>query len=436
MRMRRLVTLACIGLALSACSAAEDYLNSINPFQKRDPPLPGERHAVLSADPTLQAPAPGQGRPLVIGPQLASQDWTNPGGPPSNAPGNVAIAGTGQQVWRVAGTGSETRLSVSPIVAGGRVIVYDNRRVSTYALANGGASWSVDTIEGSDSPVPGGGIASDGRRVYVATGLRRLMALDIDTGQQVWSQTLTEPARGAPTVSGGIVYFVSAQNIIYAVSAADGKELWRYSGIPETGGLLSSSSPAVSGNLVVVPFTSGELVAFDAQKGGSKWSGSLARAIRTTSVSSLSDVAGRPVIDRGLVVAGSVAGRLVAVKDTTGERVWERNIATAYTPASSGDGVFIVSVQGDLYGLDRTNGSVRWVTKLPGGEGRVVWAGPTLAGNTLWAVSNRGHLVGVNPTNGQVTVQREIGEGSILSPIAAGGRLIVATTNGGLAAFD
>ena len=426
-----------LAVLLGGCSAAEDYLYSINPFIKKEPPLPGNRQPVLGNDPALQAPA-GGAKAIAIGPASPLNDWLNPGGPNNNAPGNIAIGGAQTQVWRTAGGREDERVSAPPLIVGGRLLVYDNRQVIAYSTGNGGVVWSADTLgEESETPVAGGGIASDGQRVYVATGARRLMALDVNTGNPVWTSTLSEPARSAPAVAGNTIYLVTAGSVVYALSTANGQELWRYSGIPETGGLLASSSSAIAGGQVIVPFASGEVVGLDATKGELKWSGWLSRALRTASISTLADISGRPVADRGMIFAGSVSGRTLAVREGSGERVWERNIGTAHTPAVSGEGVFLVSLQGDAYGLERTTGSVRWTTKLPKAKGREVWAGPLLAGGTLWIGSNLGQLVGIDARSGEITSQRELGaDGIIQSPIAAGGRLFVITGRGAVIAFD
>ena len=288
----------------------------------------------------------------------------------------------------------------------------------------------------AEHAVAGGGIASDGTRVYVATGNRRLVALDLQSGGEIWSSKLAEPARSAPSVAGNKIFVVTAGSVVYALSSSNGQEICRYSGIPETGGLLSSSASAIVGNQVIVPFASGEVVALDTEGGALKWSGWLSRALRTSSLSTLADIAGRPVVDRGIVIAVSISGRILAMKEGTGERLWERNIGTAYTPAVSGEGVFVVSLQGDVYGIDRTSGNVRWATKLPKGQARELWAGPTLAGGILWLASNKGRLIGVDARSGDITSERDVVQGVIMSPIAVGGRLYVVTARGGVIAYE
>jgi hypothetical protein len=92
MTAARCLTMGALALALFGCAAAEDYISSINPFSSREKPLQGERHAILTPDPSAQAPVPSQIKPVTVPPAYAVADWPNPGGPAGYAPVNAALA--------------------------------------------------------------------------------------------------------------------------------------------------------------------------------------------------------------------------------------------------------------------------------------------------------------------------------------------------------
>lgn len=429
-------SLLAVFLLLGACTTAGDYFSAINPFADKDTPLPGKRQPITSEDPNLLAPSASNIQPLAVPPPAFVADWPNPGGPASNSPFNAAITSGTQLSWEI--EGSETsRLAASPIISNGHVFLYTPRRISAYSLATGKRVWSVGIAKKSDtSNAPGGGIATDGRAIYATSSLRVLTALDIATGRPLWSRNLAEPPRSAPTVSDGRIYFVSTGGVISASSVTDGTELWRYTGLAGLGGLVSASSPAVSGDLVVVPFASGEVVALDASSGSAQWSGSLTNPAETSGVSVLSDVPARPIISNATVYAGSLSGRFLALQAASGQKIWERNIPTANTPVAAGNGIFVLTLSGDLYALDYATGIVRWMLNLPKSLGRSVWTGPVLANSTLWLVSSTGQLVGVDAGTGLLVSQKELGEGSSISPIAASGKLVIAAQDGGLIALQ
>jgi outer membrane protein assembly factor BamB len=68
--------------------------------------------------------------------------------------------------------------------------------------------------------------------------------------------------------------------VLHAVSQADGTEAWQYPGIPETAACFPAPA-RVSGGTVVVPYSSGEVIAFDAARGDTKWADAVVRSTRT-----------------------------------------------------------------------------------------------------------------------------------------------------------
>jgi outer membrane protein assembly factor BamB len=441
-RTRNAALIVVMSLLLSACGTGLQ-LDRLNPFKERERPLPGTRVAVLTDTDALTVnPALAQ-RPIVLPAARANQNWAQPGGEASNSPGHLALSSSPNRAWRVnAGKGSDkdARLTNSPVVYGGRVFVMDvNGKVGAYSASGGGRIWSVSIVpEGEDDDgITGGGLAADNDLLFVATGYGELIAINPGSGQRVWTKDLGIPIRSAPTAAGGRVFLVTADNRVHALSQVDGSQEWTYRGIPETTGLLANASPAVADGLVVVPYSSGEIIAFDVATGQPSWADSLTRTRRATSLSGINDVAARPVVDRGVVYAVSVSGRMVASKIKSGERIWSRNLASAQTPVAAGDAIFVVTLDDRIVALSRDDGEVRWVTDLPRGEDNdVVWAGPVLAGGRLWITSSDGRLMSVDPATGQSGGGRDVGDDIFLGPVVASGKLYVLTDKANLIAFN
>jgi outer membrane protein assembly factor BamB len=331
------------------------------------------------------------------------------------------------------------RPSVPPIVHGGSVFVYDTSGTVTALSPGGGKAWSVSLApEGEKSRPSGGGIAASGNAIFAATGFGELVALDAATGGRIWTFEMSAPAHSAPTAANDKVFVVSATNVLHAVNQADGTEAWQYPGIPETAGLLSAASPAVSGSTVVVPYSSGEVIAFDAGSGELKWADAVVRSTRTLAVSGFTDVAASPVIYEGIVYATGVSGRTIAVRLSDGERLWEENIGSASTPAVSGNAMFMVDLEDNMVALDRETGKAFWRAELPVVRKKrffSTWTGPTLAGGVLWAVSNDRKMIGIDPSLGSIAVERDLPSPAYVKPIAAGGQLILLSSDGSIAAF-
>jgi outer membrane protein assembly factor BamB len=433
-----LLTAGVLMISIAGCSA----MGGMNPFNRKEKILPGERTAVMP-QPGTEADV-AEGSPAIGGASGLS-DWSQPGGNAANAPGNVSLAGSsGTQAWRARVIDSagkrNVRPSMPPLVHGGRIYVYDAGGTVSSLSAGGAKAWSVSLKpEGEKSRSPGGGIAASGNAVFAATSYGEVVALDAATGNRLWTFKMSAPARSAPTAAAGKIFVVGATNVLHAVNQADGTEAWQYPGIPETAGVLSSASPAVSGDTVVVPYSSGEVVAFDAGSGELKWADAVVRSSRTMAVSGFSDVAASPVIQDGIAYASGVSGRTIAVRLADGERVWEQTVGSAYTPAVSGNALFVIDLADNMVALDRSSGKVFWRTELPVIRKKrffSVWSGPTLAGSLLWAVSNDGRMIGVDPGTGNIAVDRELPSAAFIKPVAAGGQLLVLSGDGSLAAYQ
>lgn len=449
-KLLRLALLAVLTVPAAGCSSTDDFQDavaSINPFGDSKKVLPGDRQALLT-DQTPEQLA--KNRPVSLPGPHAVSSWTGAGGPAGNDSGHVALDGSGaNRVWSVraaeVGSGSMLRGDVRPfartVAAGGRAFVLDpSGNVTAIAISGGGTAWRVSVRPaGMDEPATTGGVATDGARVYVATSYGTLVALDADSGAKVWEQKLSEPARGAPTVAEGKVFAVTQANVVVAMSATDGAEAWTYRGVPEIGSLLSSANPAVSAGIVVVPFTSGELVAIDIKSGKPLWNDTLARASRNYAISGLSTIAASPVIADGVVYATGVGSRTVAIQLKTGARLWDIAFGSPHTPVAAGNALFLVDLDDNLTAVDRKNGEVLWATHMPVVKTKkkhTHWAGPTLAGGTLWLGSNDGGLIGVDPTSGRVTSTRDGNEPVMIAPIAVSGKLLVLSASGSLTAFE
>jgi outer membrane protein assembly factor BamB len=427
-------------MALGACDTISDIMGP-----PAAPPLKGERVRVLAADTRLEADQRLAALTVTLPEPTVNDAWPQPGGSPGNAPGHVAGANL-KVLWRTdvgAGSGLSGRIVSPPVVAAGKVFVMDAvNQVSAVDEEMGKILWQFDTTaEGARSDGTGGGVAYDNGRVYVTTGDAQVIALDANDGKVIWRSTVTAPVRSGPTVGGGRVFTISIDNQVHALDAATGKKQWSHSGITETAGLYGSSTPAFDGNVVIAPFSSGEIFALRADNGRVLWGDSLAGIVKSDAVSSLADIRGYPVVDRGQVFAASHGGRMVGIDLRTGGRIWDQDVGSLYTPWLAGEFIFVTTVNSQVVCLTRREGRVRWVTQLDQYDnpdrkrGRIVWTGPVLIGDRLLVSNSRGEAVVISPTDGKVTQQIDLPGGVEVPAAVASGTVFLLTDDGDLVAL-
>ena len=297
------------------------------------------------------------------------------------------------------------------------------------------------TEKGNSGELYGGGLAYDQGRIYATNGLGFVSALDERNGGLVWKVRPGGPLRGAPSIGNGAIYVISQDNQIYSLNEANGATNWSQPASLETAGVFGSASPAVGQGTVVAGFSSGELNAYRYENGRSLWSDTLQRTSVRTSVSSLNDIDADPVIDNGQVIAVGQGGRMVAMDLTTGQRLWELNIAGIATPWVAGDWIFVVTDQAKLLCIYRQNGHIRWITQLPrflkpkSKKGEIDYSGPVLAGGRLIVTSSAGTIVSVEPTRGTIQSQLSVGVPISLSPVVANATLYVLDDRARLSAY-
>ncbi|WP_207478462.1 outer membrane protein assembly factor BamB family protein [Arenibaculum pallidiluteum] len=426
-------------LLLAGCGAGDWFGGS------EKPKLPGTRISVLQLDRRVEADPRLADVAVRLPPATVNDSWAQAGGRPDHAIGHLALGASPREVWRASigsGTSGQRVLLARPVVAQGRVFTMDtDYNVSAFDAAQGRQVWrvSVDSPRDEGEGVGGGVAVADGR-VFATTGFGDLVALDAANGSVLWRKPLGAPVRAAPTVAGNRIFVVTVDNRLVALSSQDGAPLWNHTGILESASLLGGPSPAVDGGIVLAPYSSGELFALRVENGRVAWSESLTPVRRIGSLASLADIRGMPVIDRGLVLAVSHSGRMVAIDERTGGRAWEQQIGGVNQPWAAGDFVFVLSNEAEVVALTRQAGRIRWVAQLDrfddpeSKSGPIYWSGPVLAGDRLWLTSSDGRLVALTAETGAVAAELRA-DSTFQAPVVAANTLYVLTDDGTLIAF-
>lgn len=460
--VRLCLVLAAASLLLCGCSVLDEIGGWFSSSGKKSN-LRGVRIPVMSLDADLKPDATLASTPIQLPQPYQNPDWPQPGGYASNAMYHLAAPGRLHQIWSEdAGKGNDTdsHLTSAPVVGGGLVYALDSEaHIYVFRANNGRPVWNrrLAPKNGTDMPTlwgllgkhntvqppqgMGGGVAYDDGKIFVTSGFGVLRCIDARTGRDIWQKDLGMPIVNAPVVNGGRIYVSTHDNHFYAFAETDGRQLWDHQGITESQGILASTNAAVSGETVVVPYTSGELFALRVQNGQVGWSDVLSRSGRVTALSQLDDIAGRPVIDRGVVYAISQSGLMAAFSVNTGERLWSRDIGGIQTPWAAGDYVYVLDNNARLICLTRKEGRVRWIHQLPQYEhpdektDPIIWAGPVLVSDKLIAVSSNGYAEAISPYDGKLVGRVEIPDGTTIAPVVANGILYLYTSDAELVAL-
>ncbi len=402
---------------------------------------------MLTAEARLEPDPALAGTPVDIPPPSRNTSWPQRGGDATHHSGHLALASTLERRWSAdLGTGNSatSRIVSPPVVDGGRVFAADaDADVQAFDLESGERLWRRDFELASDRRL-GAGVAASGGGVFVATARGEVAALNAASGEVVWSTELGAPVRAAPTLAGRWVVVLTADNQTFALDAVNGTVVWTHQGFAEASALLGGPSPAATGGLTVVPYSSGEVFGLVLETGEPVWLDAVQRPRRTTAVGSIADIQASPVIEPGgrVIVAGH-GGEIAAMATDSGNRVWDQRLAASEMPWVAGGEIFAVSTQGDVVNLDLETGGIRWATQLPRFRvpedpetDRIYHAGPVLAGDRLLVLGSLGDLWSLEPSTGELLGTTDIPRGVTLAPVVADGRLILIDDGGTLHVYE
>jgi outer membrane protein assembly factor BamB len=204
-----------------------------------------------------------------------------------------------------------------------------------------------------------------------------------------------------PVVSGGIAYFGSADNHVYAVDAESGKEQWRF----RTHGQIFST-PVLDGNMVFIGSYDRNLYALTAD-GKEVW------RFQTGG-----EVASTPFVHADLVFAGSKDGYLYALDKKTGKNAWKFRTGDwiAASPTVWKEKIYVGSFDGNVYCLS-LEGKELWRFKT----GAEIWAlhqSGTIFDGVLFFSSMDGYLYAVDAVTGREKWKAKTGKyGNAIQPL-------------------
>jgi outer membrane protein assembly factor BamB len=404
---------------------------TINPFEEN-----------LTPDPALAATT------IDLPAATPATDWIQSGVTAAKVTGNLEAGAALEIDWRasVRGSSENRRIVASPVSKDGRIYVIDaDQRVSAFEAESGKRIWDVQ-LESTDNTrrdkhAVGGGLAIAGDKLIVGSGFAYVIALKLADGSEVWRRRVETPMSGSPTILGNRAFMTSTNNEVYAMDVDTGEIAWDDQAIAESARVLSSPSPAATADILAVPFSSGQLIAYVPANGRRLWSDTLTTIGRYTPLSAINDIAGRPTIQDGVVYAASHSGVLAAIDARSGARIWDSLFGSRQGPVIAGNFLFIVGTGGKVACFNNIDGKIVWVRNLPEfrnekeKKNRIVWIGPLIASGRLIVASSQGDVVALSPQNGETVGELKVGAAVYIEPIAASGKIFVLTDKGSLVAI-
>ena len=216
----------------------------------------------------------------------------------------------------------------------------------------------------------------EGDVVYVGTSDNLVLALDINSGDELWRFETEHSVWAQPTLVDGTLFVSSLDRHIYAIDAQTGEQKWTEL---LTGAL--SGKPIVSDGLVLLSNFDTQLHALDIETGEEQWVAESAEWVWSA-----------PTVADGQVYFGDASGAVYAVSLATGEQIWQKQAPGAIqtSPVVSNGLVYIASAgpeeteTGILQALSVEDGEIVWDATTTS----TVFTTPVIVGDTLVVAVN------------------------------------------------
>ena len=252
-----------------------------------------------------------------------------------------------------------------------------------------------------------GGLAYFDNKVVLVDAYGQVKLIDLLNKSVSWTTNIDIPILSPPLIYRDYIYFITADNRIYALDLLDGNVEWSFQTIAEVKKNLLTASPIAKENFVIAPFSNGELIAFIYDTGRPIWSENLSKISRLSNFD-IKDISASPVISGNSIYALSSNGKLVSINAINGQRNWAIDLSGYRTPSVSGNVLYVIDDSGKLICINQKNGEIYWITNLEKFrkgqkvENLNLWLGPYMINNLLYNISYFGEVKVVSPLSGEI----------------------------------
>ena len=270
--------------------------------------------------------------------------------------------------------------------------------------------WSSE-INKEISPKPiksiqgGLSINEQGNIVYATTGYGYLIALDSKTGKQLWKYNFNTPLRSAPIIYKNNIIIVGINEKIYNIDSINHQIIWGYGANKSESVVARNISPIIKNNIVIAPFSSGELVALNIDSGKIIWKKQIGFGRTTLTIkNNLNSIVASPLIKNNTMFVANSFDVFMALNINTGNIIWQKKLGVIKTPSLLNDWIFILDENNKLLVLQASTGKIKWTRNLINftKEDDVInYSSPFFINSQLSIVSNQGFLYQFDKNTGE-----------------------------------
>jgi len=274
--------------------------------------------------------------------------------------------------------------------------------------------------------------ANNKKILIVADNISKYYALNIDTGEVLWSKNSTSPFNSQLKIFKDKFFLIDYENILRAYSIKEGNEIWN---IKTENSLIRSKkklSLVIVDNKIYFNNFSGDISAVDIVSGELLW--------QTPTQSNLvydeaiflktSDI----VANKETLYFSNNKNQFFSLDIQTGTINWKQNINSTLRPTLIDNYIFTISSEGYLIVMEKNSGNIIRMTNMfknfkTKKRKKIKPMGFIIGNNNIYVTTNHGRLLVLDVITGNVLDIVKIDNDKISRPSVLNKNLFIITDN-------
>jgi outer membrane protein assembly factor BamB len=320
-------------------------------------------------------------------------------------------------------------ISMAPRFSSGTIFAADHEGILAAVDAETGRKiWSLKTKQPFS-----GGPGLDEEQVYMGTIDGRVIAYDRNGGAELWNAQVSSEVLAPPESADGIVVVRCIDGRVFGLDAVSGRRIWIYDHSVPLLTLRGNPDLLIRAGVVFVGYDDGSVVSLDLEDGSVVWNQTIVSPEGRTELERLADIGTQMVIVASDLIVSSYKKRVVSLAADSGRLLWFKEISSATGIQVDRTNLAVSESDGNLWLLDRRNGSTLWKLDLLTNRGLTR---PAFYGNYLVVGDKEGYLHWLDTDIGSFVARVRAGKkGFAAAPLSVGTTLYVLTHGGDLIAY-
>lgn len=320
-------------------------------------------------------------------------------------------------------------ISMGPRYSSGVIYAAGHEGVLVAVNADTGRkNWELKT----EQPFSGGP-GLDDNQIYMGTIDGRVIAYDRSGGDELWNAQVSSEVLIPPESADGVVVVRCIDGRVFGLDAVSGRRIWVYDHSVPLLTLRGNADVLLRGGSAYVGYDDGTVVSLKLNDGSLAWSQTIVSQEGRTELDRLADIGTKMVIVASDLIVSSYKKRVVSLAADSGRLLWFKEISSATGIQVDRTNLAVSEANGDLWMLDRRNGSTMWKVDRMRNRGLTR---PAFYGDYVVVGDKEGYLHWLDTEIGSFVARVRPGKKEFAAaPLVVGTTLYVLTQGGDLIAY-